>query len=156
MKYILTIYAVSIGAAIIALDQLTKFIIRQKVPGQGIFVINKDYLRLKLELLENKFIAFGLALPEILIYLFLTIIVLALLYLLYKSVHKKHLSWTILFALVFGGAISNIIDRIWHGAVLDFFSISFYNFTWPSFNLADVAIVVAVIILTIKELKKVG
>ncbi|NQT49549.1 signal peptidase II [Candidatus Kuenenbacteria bacterium] len=154
MKYILTTFAILTGTVIIVLDQLTKFIIKQKVPGQGIFVVNGTFLQIKLEQLENKFIAFGLAIPETLIYLFLTIIVLALLYLLYKSIHEKHLSWTIVLSIILGGAVSNIIDRIWHGAVLDFFSISFYNFTWPSFNLADVAIVVAVIILIIKELKK--
>ena len=42
--------------------------------------------------------------------------------------------------LLIGGAVSNLIDRIARGSVVDFIDLSF----WPTFNLADVAIVVGV------------
>jgi signal peptidase II len=46
--------------------------------------------------------------------------------------------------MVIAGSLSNIIDRFWHHGVIDFIEISFYQFTWPVFNVADVAIVLGV------------
>lgn len=44
------------------------------------------------------------------------------------------------FALIVGGAIGNIIDRLRQGAVTDFLDFSWKTSHWPAFNLADVAI----------------
>lgn len=44
----------------------------------------------------------------------------------------------VVFGLIFGGAMSNLLDRLIRGAVIDFVKISF----WPSFNLADSAITI--------------
>jgi signal peptidase II len=47
-------------------------------------------------------------------------------------------------ALIIGGAIGNLIDRLVHGAVADFFSLHFAGFYWYVFNVADVAITIGV------------
>ncbi|WP_350332875.1 signal peptidase II [Coralliovum pocilloporae] len=47
--------------------------------------------------------------------------------------------------LVIGGAVGNIIDRIYHGAVADFFYLHIGSFDWYVFNVADVWIVAGVI-----------
>lgn len=52
-------------------------------------------------------------------------------------------------ALIFGGGLSNLIDRFTRGCVVDFIDVDF----WPSFNLADAAITVGVIILVLSMLK---
>ena len=44
--------------------------------------------------------------------------------------------------LVIGGALSNVIDRVFYGAVIDFIDIHAFGFHWPAFNLADRSIVV--------------
>ncbi len=49
--------------------------------------------------------------------------------------------------LVIGGALANVIDRIVHGAVADFFSFHAMGYYWYVFNLADVAIVAGVALL---------
>lgn len=54
---------------------------------------------------------------------------------------------TLGYAMVLGGAIGNIIDRIVHCAVLDFVDISFHGRHFPSFNLADLAITIGVLML---------
>ncbi|ROU06837.1 signal peptidase II [Lysobacter enzymogenes] len=45
------------------------------------------------------------------------------------------------YALVIGGAIGNVIDRLMHGHVVDFIQWYWRSFYWPSFNIADAAIV---------------
>ncbi len=47
---------------------------------------------------------------------------------------------------IFGGAISNLLDRIWDGAVTDFLDFYLRAYHWPAFNLADVAITCGVVI----------
>ncbi len=52
-------------------------------------------------------------------------------------------------ALVFSGALGNAIDRIAHGYVVDFISVSFMNF--PVFNIADIAITVGAVLIVVYE-----
>jgi len=54
---------------------------------------------------------------------------------------------------MFYAAVSNLIDRIFLGGVVDYLSITIYNFTWPTFNLADCLIVVACIIFILNQFK---
>jgi signal peptidase II len=49
------------------------------------------------------------------------------------------------FALVIGGAIGNVIDRQVHGHVVDFIQWYIGSYAWPSFNIADAAIVVGAV-----------
>ena len=50
------------------------------------------------------------------------------------------------FALIFGGAIGNLIDRVRFGNVVDFLDIYLGNLHWPAFNIADSAITVGIFI----------
>ena len=45
---------------------------------------------------------------------------------------------------VIGGALGNIVDRVWRGAVADFFDVHFMGYHWPAFNIADSAITIGV------------
>ncbi len=55
-------------------------------------------------------------------------------------------------ALIIGGAIGNIIDRIIYGYVIDFIDIYYQTWHWPTFNLADSAISIGVVMLLIDML----
>jgi signal peptidase II len=46
------------------------------------------------------------------------------------------------YAMIVGGGIGNVIDRIRHGAVFDFIDIHISSFHWPAFNIADACICV--------------
>lgn len=48
------------------------------------------------------------------------------------------------FALIIGGAIGNVVDRLIHGAVVDFLYFHAGRYGWPAFNLADAAITLGV------------
>jgi signal peptidase II len=53
-------------------------------------------------------------------------------------------------ALVLGGALGNLVDRIRYGHVVDFIAVRVTSsFTWPTFNIADVAIVVGVALMAV-------
>ena len=55
-------------------------------------------------------------------------------------------------ALVLGGAIGNVIDRLIYGYVVDFVFFYYGEWSWPAFNVADSAITVGVILLLIDNL----
>jgi signal peptidase II len=58
------------------------------------------------------------------------------------------------FALVIGGAIGNLLDRLQHGHVVDFIQWHWRDHFWPSFNVADSAIFVAAAILILGSLRQ--
>lgn len=51
------------------------------------------------------------------------------------------------FALIIGGAVGNVIDRLIHGAVVDFLYFHAGRYGWPAFNLADAAISLGVVLM---------
>jgi signal peptidase II len=55
-------------------------------------------------------------------------------------------------ALVLGGAIGNVWDRIAYGTVIDFLEVHIVHYHWPDFNVADSAIVIGGILLLIASL----
>lgn len=58
-------------------------------------------------------------------------------------------------ALIMGGALGNVIDRLVHGRVIDFLDFHVGKWHWPAFNLADSAIVIGAALLVIDELRRV-
>ncbi|MEH0069371.1 signal peptidase II [Pannonibacter sp. Pt2-lr] len=51
------------------------------------------------------------------------------------------------FALVVGGALGNIIDRLRQGAVTDFLDFYWRDWHWPTFNVADIAITLGAVLI---------
>ncbi len=51
------------------------------------------------------------------------------------------------FALVVGGALGNIIDRVRQGAVTDFLDLYWRDWHWPTFNVADIAITLGAVLI---------
>lgn len=76
--------------------------------------------------------------------------------------HPEQTLFCFAIAMIMGGAIGNVVDRIWHGHVVDFLQ---FHFDWldplfrggyfPSFNLADSAITLGAICLVLDELLRV-
>ncbi|MCB1722368.1 MAG: lipoprotein signal peptidase [Chromatiaceae bacterium] len=56
-------------------------------------------------------------------------------------------------ALIVGGAIGNVIDRVWLGRVVDFLQWHWHDWYWPSFNVADSAITLGVALLLLDGLR---
>ncbi len=58
-------------------------------------------------------------------------------------------------ALILGGAVGNVVDRVWHGYVVDFIQVHYRGAYFPSFNVADSAITVGAGLLIFDELRRV-
>ena len=58
-------------------------------------------------------------------------------------------------ALILGGALGNVIDRLVYGHVIDFLDFHVGGWHWPAFNLADSAITIGAILLVLDELRRV-
>jgi len=73
-------------------------------------------------------------------------------YLLMRHAHQRLFS--VALALILGGAIGNVIDRIVYGHVIDFLDFHWRGWHWPAFNVADSAIVCGATLLIIEELTR--
>ena len=58
-------------------------------------------------------------------------------------------------ALILGGAVGNVIDRLLHGHVIDFIQVHYAGWFFPAFNVADSAITVGAALLILDELRRV-
>lgn len=62
-----------------------------------------------------------------------------------KLIHNnRHQGESLAYSLILGGAMGNLIDRIFRGYVVDYLDFYWQSWHWPAFNLADIAIVVGV------------
>ena len=59
-------------------------------------------------------------------------------------------------ALILGGALGNVTDRIAYGHVIDFIDIYIGRWHWPAFNIADSAICIGAVLFIIDELRRVN
>lgn len=66
-----------------------------------------------------------------------------------RSQHWEAAAW----ALILGGALGNLIDRVVYGYVIDFLDVYYGQWHWPAFNVADSAITIGVAMLLIDSLR---
>ena len=68
---------------------------------------------------------------------------------------EQHEKWqAVALALILGGALGNVIDRIYLGYVVDFIQIYYQQWYWPAFNIADSAIFIGVVMIIIDSIKE--
>lgn len=139
MKY--KIYFLAL--AVLILDQLTKYLVRLKLPIGNSINIFKGFFYLSH--VRNKGILFGLFPGNILIFQIATIIIIILIIIYNSVVKSRSVLVNISFTLIIGGATGNFIDRYFLGGVVDFLDFRI----WPVFNVADMAIVGGVILFLI-------
>ncbi len=162
---------------VVVIDQITKLLVKGfKIPFLNIhhrgLKINSSIKiiddLIQITHVENYGIAFGIDLGrdfKLAITIFTIIAALLILYYLYISRYKDF-KVRLAIALIFGGAIGNIIDRVFfgilygyaplfHGRVVDFIHIDFFDYTLfgrtyeslPIFNFADVSVMIGILML---------
>jgi len=95
---------------------------------------------------ENYGIAFGMFKNKVLFFIVTNCIISAAVAFMIYKYRNKSVPVTICLSLILGGAIGNVIDRIKFGYVIDYLSFTIFP---PVFNLADSAIVVGAILLSL-------
>jgi len=93
----------------------------------------------------NKGAAFGMLQEQRLLFLTITtVVVVGILWYLYRSYRTGSILLLVALAMILGGAVGNFLDRARSGEVVDFLQFNFGSYTFPIFNFADVGICVGV------------
>ena len=134
------------------LDRLTKiytikFLIENKIDN---YYINEFF---NLTLTWNRGIAFGLFQSEDLFYHLISFLIfLIILLIIFFIIKSKLIFEIVLYSMITGGALGNFFDRIYYRAVPDFIDLHYQNFHWFTFNVSDICISIAIILLLIFDI----
>ncbi len=139
-----------IAAAVLILDQLTKYLVMRYIPWHGIVRIIPGFF--DLTYVRNPGAAFGILSGDhgvwrSVFFIAVTAIALGVIVVLIRKTHERLL--VVAFSLIAGGAIGNLIDRIRYGEVVDFIEWYYRSYHWPTFNIADSAISAGVGLLVV-------
>lgn len=143
-------YHILIAILIVAADRLSKWLVATRIPLNESIGVLPGFFRLTH--VDNPGAAFGLFSDSpspwkvtmlITFSLAALVVVVALLW---KNSHAMTITATGL-ALILGGAVGNLWDRLANKYVVDFLDFSVSGYHWPAFNLADSAIVVGALLL---------
>ncbi|MHB8704189.1 MAG: signal peptidase II [Candidatus Tyrphobacter sp.] len=148
-----------IAVAVLIADQLSKrYVIThlyfdgQCIPWCGHKDVVAGWLRIAPE--PNYHGAFGLLGSNAFLLVGMALVVLAVFWLSFRDAAERSTLVRVAFGLILGGAVSNIIDRVHFGYVVDF--IDFYRFPdiWRfTFNVADSCITIGVVLLLLSTLR---
>ncbi len=143
-------YYFLMAAIIVVLDRATKWLVAQKITLHDSIPVIPSFF--SLTHLENRGAAFGIfdeSPTQVKITVLILFSIAALVFvtvLLWKNSHVMSATGVGL-ALVMGGAVGNLWDRLVAGKVVDFLAFYIGSYHWPAFNVADSAIVCGAILL---------
>ncbi|HIB51800.1 MAG TPA: signal peptidase II [Candidatus Marinimicrobia bacterium] len=133
-----------ITALIITADQISKSLVKSTMTLYDVIPVIPGFFQLNY--ITNKGMAFGINLPVgISFFSGISLIIICFLVWILWCERKNNLLMRISLALILGGAIGNLIDRILFGEVIDFFDFMVGDFHWYIFNIADSAVTVGII-----------
>ena len=138
--------------SVVALDQLTKWWVIQHMDVYETIRVIPGFF--DLVHIRNRGMAFGLLNGphmDIRFWLLFAASLLAVIILLvwFFRLKRRDTATTLGLALILGGAIGNLIDRIRYREVVDFLDFYIRTYHWPAFNVADAAITVGTFLLAI-------
>lgn len=135
----------------IIIDQVIKVVVTTNLEfAHSINVINNFF---RLTYLQNTGAAWSILSGNRILLVMITLIALFIIYYFFikgKEI-KKHES--ILYGLLLGGILGNLIDRVRFGYVIDYLDFNIFSYHYPVFNFADICIVISIIVLLIISLR---
>ncbi len=147
MNFLKRYYWVILSIAMIALDQVTKYLVNLHLPiGDSIEVIPEFF---HLTHVRNEGAAMGILSGYRWIFMvFTTIVIIAAVVFMLSGKVKNQ--WGILaITMIIAGGVGNMIDRVFLGEVIDFFSFIFWGYEFYVFNVADIFICCGVFVLAL-------
>jgi signal peptidase II len=133
-----------IAGAVVVVDQLTKAWIRSILAPGEVMPVLGDWIRLVHA--QNNGGIFGLLRGQALPFAVVSLGVIALI-VAYHGRSGRSPFLTVALALLLGGAIGNLLDRLLYGSVVDFVDAGIGSIRWYTFNVADASISLAIVLL---------
>jgi signal peptidase II len=137
-----------VSAIVLVLDQATKLFIDRTMDLHTSIPVLPDFF--SITYIRNKGAAFGLLanssfrLP---FFIMISIVAVVVIIAVFRKLRPEQQLTAVALALIFSGALGNLIDRVRLGEVIDFLDVHWYQHHWPAFNVADSAICVGVFLL---------
>ena len=143
-------YHLLIALAIFTFDQMTKAVVEANIPQHDVHPLIPGLLQLTH--VKNRGAAFGIfadapSQAKLVLVVFLSVVALAVVVTLLWRNHPGAKRTGVGLALILGGAVGNLFDRLVHGSVVDFAEFYLGNYHFPVFNVADSAIVIGAVLL---------
>jgi len=132
-----------VAGGVVVLDQAVKAWITGHMILHESREVLGDFVRLTFVLNPNAVL--GIPIPSVTFYYVFALLAVALL--VFLTLREANPSFRLLYGLILGGAVGNLLDRFRMGAVVDFVDVGIGRLRWPVFNLADTAISVSLLLL---------
>ena len=138
---------VLIAGIVVGMDQITKLLVLALMPLYHVVAVIPGFFNLTH--IRNPGGAFGFLAaggPGLRNALFIgvSVVAMGLIVGFYRSTPRTHPWLATALAMIFGGAVGNLIDRLRFGEVVDFLDVFIGSYHWPAFNVADSAITVGI------------
>jgi len=135
------------AALVLVLDQASKWLAHRDLAPRGSLHLLGDLVRLHYA--RNAGAAFSLFQGSWALFVGISIVSIAVIFYLVLSRRYVFPGSSVAFGLVLGGALGNLIDRLWLRQVIDFIDIGLGAHRWPTFNVADIGVTLGVLYLAI-------
>jgi len=142
--------AMFLASFLVVLDQITKIIVIQYIPKHEVIPVIKGLFNLTY--ITNRGAAWGIMSGKGHLLLGISIAVLVMVIYFLRSLTEGCIERYFALFMIMSGIIGNSIDRLWRQEVVDFLDFYVRDNHWPSFNVADSAITIGVMIYIISSL----
>ena len=143
---------IPISIICLLLDQISKLLITNNLVINETYIVINNFFNITL--VHNDGAAWSILSGNRLLVIFISFVALLIIYFLFIKNKKITKLETIIYGMLIGGIIGNLIDRILYGYVIDFFDFKLFSYNYPVFNIADCCIVIAAILLIIDVAKE--
>jgi signal peptidase II len=150
---LMNVYFLISAVCVLILDQVTKYIIIEKLPISSEIEIIRGFFYITH--LKNTGAAFGLFQDSTRTLTIISFVAIVLIIILKIILKLNYAFYNVSLGFILGGALGNLIDRYFVGEVTDFLNFTF----WPVFNIADSFIIIGfclIIIIMLREYFKKG
>jgi signal peptidase II len=140
-------YLLMVAGLVVVMDQITKALILDNLPLYNSITVVPGFFNITH--IHNPGGAFGFLANQgpglrKTVFLFVSLLAVCLIFWFYIKTPATHRILATGFAMIFGGAIGNLIDRVRFAKVVDFLDFYIGNLHYPAFNIADSAITVGI------------
>jgi signal peptidase II len=152
-----TLLISTVAGLVVLLDQITKYCITSRMELHESIPVVAGFFHITY--VKNPGAAFGFLagaspLFRSVFFLAMTAAAIALIIHYLRGSEEKEPALVFSLSLILGGAVGNLIDRLWLGEVIDFLDVSVSSYHWPAFNVADSAISIGAAVIFVAVIRR--